>query len=213
MKKVLFGFILTALAACLVGCGGCSASDGLGKKLDERRYLSTPSVVMGTNLIVVAGQPTLASPPPYNPFPDDSPIVLIGGVAPVGMNAATVYYVTGYGTATLRFYALSGQSLAFTTNSDVQKGATIYPVDWSLIHAGTVSLAADGVIPLPSASLGVGDTVYLAAAAGNATLTTGTYLVARITGANSFTLEGAVVTAGDAITFVARVGNNGGTAF
>jgi hypothetical protein len=89
--------------------------------------------------------------------------------------------------------------------------STIYPVDWSVIHVGTVT-PTGGVFTVTGHGLSGGDAVYLAATPGNGSLTSGAYLVASVT-TNTFTLTGAAFSPGDSINYLARIGSNGGTTF
>jgi hypothetical protein len=180
--------------------------------LDARRYLSANSIP-ASDLVVAAGEMTLKSGAGLsNVFPEGGPIVFLNGAAPVNMTYGTVYYAEGSGTATIKTYALEdSHHYTFTNDSQVGTG-TVYQVDWTLIHVGQVVLTS-GTITVPGHGLHTGDSVYLAASPGNASLQSGAYLVAPTPTADTLTLTGAAITPGDSFNYLAKIGDNGGTAF
>ena len=149
-----------------------------------------------------------------NPFAANAAVVFIGGGAPHGTLPNTVYYVTGSGTPALSILSLDGSTTyACAVNTDYGT-TTIYPMDWTLIHVGTVNPAANGVITVTNHGLIAGDTVYIGARQGSPNLTSGAYLVATAPDASTFTIVGPALTSSDSFNYLAKVnGAAGAVAF
>jgi hypothetical protein len=181
--------------------------------LDERRYLPSPTLPL-SGQFVANNEVFLNNPVGLtNPFPDNSPVVFVGGVAPVGISAGVVYYAQGSGTSQIRFYALTNSAHpTFTDNSQVGT-STVYQVDWTVLHVGPLTPSSGVFALLTGHGLTVGDGVYLAATPGNATLASGSYVVATVPDATTFTLTGASITPGDSVNYLAKIGSGGGTTF
>ena len=197
-----------------------TAEDGTTKSytvavgpLVARRYLAAHSIAT-SNLDVVNGDPHLmASSGLTNQFPDNSPVVFLNGTAPAGIVFGQVYYTTGFGTASIKIYSLVDSThTMFTSNSQVNTGATIYQVDWLVIHVGKVSLPGN-MINMPGHGLKVGDAVYIACNdATNKMLKSGAYHVTTVPDADNFGTD-ADIWAQDSFNYLAKIGSNGGTPF